>query len=345
MDVARAIDLERAESALPPTRRTTFQHKSRIPTGGAVSPPLRMGWRAPAVGVAGFDAREELEISIYDLGALCVTWTFPFQASPEELVGLSVALYGHAELRAHSREIAAGVVDALGACVDGRRTSLPIEDYAIFQVEPSGPVALPIPSDHRPFLARILRAEEGLLSPQEVEDATHLPISYGLKDICLVDWLAAFLAGRDTEDERLVLELATVELQQLRLLDLQLEREIQDAYDLLARRRGLWGIFSVQRRELERVGRMQADGALLYEGMDNPMKLVGDDFLARLYRAAAERFHFRELDISIQRKLGVLFNVYQSMADLGTNRRSEALEWIIILLIVMDIVLVFLPLR
>ena len=50
----------------------------------------------------------------------------------------------------------------------------------------------------------------------------------------------------------------------------------------------------------------------------------GDDYLARLYRTAAARFHFDDWDTSIQRKLGVLRSVYQNLADSAAHRRSEA---------------------
>lgn len=70
---------------------------------------------------------------------------------------------------------------------------------------------------------------------------------------------------------------------------------------------------------------MQADGAVLHEGIDNALKLLGDDYLARLYRTAADRFHFNDWDASIERKLGFLRQVYESLAGLAAHRRSEVL--------------------
>ncbi|MFT5291058.1 MAG: hypothetical protein ACI82F_003134, partial [Planctomycetota bacterium] len=197
----------------------------------------------------------------------------------------------------------------------------------------------------RPALARILRAEQSQLSSQEVEDALANPVSYGLHDVCLVDWLAAFLMGRDMEDERLVLELATVELLELRLLDARLEEQIQGAYKLLGARSGLWGALTLRRRELEQVARIQAEDAILHEGIDNALKLFGDDYLARLYQTSGRRFHFEEWDRSVQRKLDVLRSIHQSLADVAAHSRAELLEWIIILLIAVDILLYFTPLR
>jgi uncharacterized Rmd1/YagE family protein len=90
---------------------------------------------------------------------------------------------------------------------------------------------------------------------------------------------------------------------------------------------------------------MQADGAVLFEGTDNALKLVSDDYLARVYRTVAERFHFNDWDSAIARKLGVLRDIYQGLTDRASHRRSDVLEWIIILLIAVEIFFYFFPLE
>ena len=345
LDIARSIDLRRAQESLTSSRRTAFHHKSRVPEGAGMSPPLRLSWEAPAQALDRRHATTEVEIALYDLGALCVTWSLPFEGPPEELVALSALLYDHAGLIASSRLVAEEVMSALEPALDRPRLASHIEDYIVFHSAPLEPGPSAFLADARTSLARILRAEERELSPQEVQDALANPVSYGRDDVCLVDWLAAFLMGTDMEDERLVLELATVELLELRLLDSHLKEQIEEAYELLARRGGPWAALTIRRRKLEHLARIQADDALLHEGIDNALKLFGDDYLARLYRTSAERFHFAEWDRSVQRKLGVLRSVYQSLSDLAAHSRSEVLEWIIILLIAVDIVLYFTPVR
>lgn len=344
-DVARGIDLRRAQESLTTSRRTVFHHKSRVPDGTGMSVPLRFSWPVRPRSVGSHTTTGEAEVALYELGALCVTWSLPVDAPLEDLVRLSALLYDHGELTAASREVADEVVRALAGAVDRPGIAQRLEDYIVFQVEPwaGGPPALL--AGTRPSLARLLRAEEAALSTQEVDEALAHPVSYGRDDVCLVDWLAALLVGPDTDDERLVLELATVELLELRLLDAQLQERIEEAYELVTRPRGFLAALAVQRRELDHVARIQADNALLHEGIDNALKLFGDDYLARLHATAARRFHFADWGLSIQRKLAVLRTVHQSLSDLAAHRRSEALEWIIILLIAVDIVLYLTPFR
>jgi len=79
------------------------------------------------------------------------------------------------------------------------------------------------------------------------------------------------------------------------------------------------------------------ESAMLFEGVNNAIKLLGDQYLARVYRHAAQRLHLAEWDASILRKLATLESIYEKLSDRQTNRRMETLEWIIIALIAFEI--------
>ena len=85
------------------------------------------------------------------------------------------------------------------------------------------------------------------------------------------------------------------------------------------------------------------ENALLFEGINNAIKLIGDQYLSRVYREATRRFHLAEWDASVLRKLDTLQRVYEKIADEHAARRMEVLEWIIIILIAVSIVLPFIP--
>lgn len=344
LDVGWSIDLARAGATLTTSKRVRFHHKLPV-AGGQIesSLPLRLEQTVSPSRLGERDTAPVVEVSLYEFGALCVTWSVPFDGPMEGLVELAAALYDNAELAARSREVAGEVVRALGGAVDRPRVSQPVEDYLLFEVGavPGGPDRLLAEEEAR--VARVLRAEPGELSRQEIEGALGGRVSYGPGDACLVDWLGAFLVGEHVQDERFVLELATVELSQLRWLDDQLEREIQEAYGILTRPRGFLRSLGLRSRDLARVARMQADDAVLHEGIDNALKIFGDDYLARLYRTAAARLHVAEWDASIERKLGVLRDVHMQLSDLAAHRRSEVLEWIIIALIAAEILLYLAP--
>ena len=92
-----------------------------------------------------------------------------------------------------------------------------------------------------------------------------------------------------------------------------------------------------------RVARMQVESAILFEGVNNALKLLGDQYLSRVYRLVSQRFHLAEWDAGILRKLQTLESIYEKMSDQAATRRMEVLEWIIIILIAISIILPFLP--
>ena len=124
----------------------------------------------------------------------------------------------------------------------------------------------------------------------------------------------------------------------MRYLDQRLDRALDQAYDALSRSfLNLPHIFGYHGAALRRVAELQIDNALLFEGVNNTLKLLGDQYLARVYRLVNRRFHLDEWDTSILRKLQTLESIYEKISDQATNRRMEILEWVIILLIAASI--------
>ena len=184
----------------------------------------------------------------------------------------------------------------------------------------------------RHALAQILRSEERPLSESRVEDALRLSIAYSPDDLLVVDWSTAVAAG-GSADERLVLEFANAELLELRCLDKRLDGALEAASRSLSRRRPwLFG-----GAELRRVAKLQVDNAMLYESVNNAVSLLGDQWLAEVYRRIAERYDLDKWQQSVAHKLASLESIYEKVADESAVRRSELLELIIIGLIALEI--------
>jgi hypothetical protein len=111
----------------------------------------------------------------------------------------------------------------------------------------------------------------------------------------------------------------------MRYLDQQLDVALEQAWETLPRQ--TWWRFALPGAagpDLRRIGTLQVESAVIFEGVNNALKLLGDQYLARVYRLVGTR------------------------ASSGSSRRwrafirrcrMEALEWIIILLITLSIVL------
>lgn len=170
----------------------------------------------------------------------------------------------------------------------------------------------------------------------------HAPsrIAFGGADLTLIDGEVAIVFGDDADDTPVILEFAAVEPLEMRYLEAKLDGALDQAYRVLLRlgwRRILRP--DTARGDLQRVGRLQVDSALLFEGVKNAFKLIGDQFLARIYRLTSERFHLAEWDAGILRTLETLDGIHSKLSELISSRRIEVLEWIIILLIAFEIIL------
>ena len=347
-DVGYEIDLAALESRFagaPARGPERFRHKRPAGVGGALGSPVRLREACEPVRCGAYVSSPTVELAFYGFGAVCVAWNFPFDCLLEELIELSSGLYANRELEQRSRALVVSWVASLAPAIARPLVAEASEDFVVFRVE--GPALATMLDDRsvREDLARLLRAERGALSVQEITAALREPIAYSPAEACYVDWFAALLVGADMDDERQVLELAAVELLELRLLEDVLSRGIEGAHDLLARARGGLRAFWPRSAELDRIARMQADYAVLHEGVDNALKLFGDDYLARLYRRAAERFRLDEWDAAVEHKLAGLDSIHRTLSDLASQRRAEVLEWIIIALFGVDIALYLLELR
>ena len=138
-----------------------------------------------------------------------------------------------------------------------------------------------------------------------------------------------------------MLEFANLQLLELRYLDARLDRSLDRSYEILGARRGLTQLRlpGKTRAELRRVAQFRVDGAILFEQVNNALKLIGDQYLARVYRAAAQRYRLGEWNAGIVRKLETIEDIYEKVHDHATEIRMEVLEWIIILLIALELCL------
>jgi uncharacterized Rmd1/YagE family protein len=95
-------------------------------------------------------------------------------------------------------------------------------------------------------------------------------------------------------------------------------------------------------RPLRVLGELKVEANGLFERTGNVLKLVGDPYIARVYRLMAKRFHLETWIENIQRKLDVAEGVYKVVSDQAGSFRTEFLELIVVLLILIEIVLAFL---
>jgi hypothetical protein len=342
-DVALGIDLDQAERTLRGAARQVFRHRGRVTNVFHYRPaPLRLSQEGPAPAIDRWKVEGVVDLVLYDFGAVSVDYLVPIAGDLAEVQAASAALRRSEVLRQDAKARAETLLKSVGPAAQKPRVADFSEDYTIIGLrQVSGVASAQAFCDaNRERIAQILRPDPGGLSAEEIVNATELRISFGPSDVTIVDWDAAFVLDPEPEDVVAVLEFANVQLLEMRWLDLQLDDAIERSYQVLSRSRGWRSLLSRgMSGALREVAELQLDSAVMLERVSNALKVFGEEYLARIYRLATRRFQLADLDAAISRKVSTIESIYQKLSDRAASVRMEALEWIVIALIALEIVL------
>jgi hypothetical protein len=279
------------------------------------------------------------ELTVFDFGAVSLMIQHRVRACPGDLLMLAGELAEPAPLLAAARRAVAPLLDRLKPVVSQFEVSDLAEEYVIFQLGASRPGWL---RENAAWVAGLVRLEPGPLSAEAIGEATRLSLSYAPNDLVVLDWAAGLVADRECADTLQVIEFANVQLLEFRNIDDRLDDRLEGAYRRIhrPRRRGWREIFRDPNAEAVRsIRELEIEATSLFERADNALKLIGDQYLSRVYALASARFHLGEWQQSIRRKLDTVGDVYDLLTQQASGRRLEVLEVIVILLIALEIVL------
>jgi hypothetical protein len=348
-DVAEDISLERAERLLHGAAEPLRLAGERRGFLDLPDRPLtvRLGPRTlPLEG--GREVAVEAFVRVFSHGVLSARYEIPLPRGCDAVTAASWvrALSDSRLLEQAARADARGVAERLGAALDAPHDSPVFETYAVVFVrafEDVGDAA----EVGGPDLARVLLGEppEEAVSAQTVEHVTHHRFSYSTTDLCVLDWDAALVwepsGDRSVPD---VLEVATAQLLEFRYYDALFEAELLAVTEELGRVRGALRMpgFGRSRRLALRLQRLVVETIEFVERVENAMRVVGDLYLARIYRAAVERFRIPAWQADVVRRETAALQVAGLLRDEASKTVAHVLEGSIVALIVLEIVLAFL---
>ena len=337
-DVAFQIDLVQAVKNLQQgIERPQLAKERRQPQWfGYDPPPVRITQSVESIQLAGFDSDTTVEVTLWDFGAVSVAFRLPMRegTSLSTLVKLSAELASTDLFEVSGARLVEKLVKQLGSALTKPYISTTVEDYVVFELRKlssalSGEAFL---RQHARTVAQLLIAEDAEdLSSEIVEEAISHRSSFTTADIVLINWRGALIYGRDNEDTRAVLEFAQAQHLELQILDEQLDQYLEDASQISKR----WAFNT--REDTSIVRQLSIDASLLFEAINNALKLVGEQYLATLYDLSARRLKLPVLHETIERKLAVLNSIYDKIVDRQTVRRQAIMELIIIVLIALEL--------
>jgi hypothetical protein len=285
---------------------------------------------------------------IFDFGVVSIRISVAFSGSWESYAELTRRLRRDERLEALARASLDDVLVEIHDALNKPQTA-PVEDFFILEVDQFEDAvhAERLLTDFATPLAQLLLFEDRQLVQREEAEALRLASSYFSDDLVVVQWDAAFVYDRAESAEAVedILEFANSQLVEFRTYDARLDAELDAIYALAP---GMPTRRFMDRRASERASHVRhllVDVLELTDRTSNALKIIGDAYYARLYRAIAARLGLADWQRQIDAKLRSVSEIYRVFSDQAQHARSEVLEIIIIVLIAVEVVVGLLQLR
>jgi hypothetical protein len=292
---------------------------------------------------ADFDGlRCSVRLKLYDYGVVSLRLSFLAGGTWNDLMAIAERARSDETIVRFAEATAERICDEYAHALDERHPAL-IEDYLIIEIDRfKEPVdAETLVDDHSAALASLLLGERKRLAASEAEEALRMRFSYHEDDLTIVQWDTAFVydrreSARAIED---ILEFANSQLLELRTYDALLDSELDGIYKMQpgGPPRSLRG-----RREAEQAATLRyliVDVLELMDRSSNALKVVGDAYYARIYRAAATRLGLSDWQRQIDTKLASVGEMYRFFSDQSRSRRDQFLEVTIVALVAVEVVI------
>ena len=366
-DVGDELTLEDAEELLlraqvarasmvmrpPPLRKTGALHVAAVPLH------VDVGTRRIVLPDVAHSVLAHVSVNLFDYGKISVVFEVPIrQGTPlDELRPLCQELYESQVLTKIAQEECATYAErvqpalhihtprSMAVSADG--TEVPLQRMEVFTIvfveELEGkPLAKDVLA--WPGLPKLVigEASERPLGEKQVRDTLQHADGYLDDDLVVIDWNSAFvLEPSGSHDIPEILEFTRSMLLQLTAYDDQLDVELRELYDDFAKRRsGLGAVFSSRYRKLtHEVSARLIEVTEFNERIENSFKIIGDYYLARVYRTAVARFGIPIVRESVARKHQLVGKVYDMLKGEVELLRGQLLEVTIVVLIIVEVVL------
>ena len=375
-DIAHEINLKEAQSILESTENTAqnvkrfqlkkdslrsivFKEAPLAINGGEEKFEIKINAKVKY----NLSGRLELKIWNYGVLSLSYTITLPEDLPWTDLTKIGAILDSDSIIDTLSIKKRDEIISTIGKSLKNPHTHSIFEDYTTYLIEDlltseknkqtglveKKSIKYPMEVLRTAGVAELLLAEPS----KTLSESTHKQIQsnysqYTKQDLLVMDWNSAlvldFGVEKDYQDYVDLLEFSLAQLLELRIYDELLDEKLDELYESMDKKQ--------YNKVTEFYSKLSEDSWHLYmefsdffEKLDNSIKTASDVYLAKVLKNADKKFGFDELKKSMSRKIEALSNISKlcqekvnSTIDTQRNNTSHRLEWIVIILISIELI-------
>ncbi|MCL4380680.1 MAG: hypothetical protein M1331_03600 [Candidatus Marsarchaeota archaeon] len=306
--------------------------------------PLIFNLRDESVFIDGIRYLLKVQVSLYVFGAFSVRIRYSFSGSYEQLAKLTFSKRLNEFVNAAAARAKRKVIAALGKIAQVKESTLS-ERYRFYYIDADKHAVL---RDSKKLIAGLLIDEDktSTLEKGYVESVLRKNITYDTSSIFFVGWESAIIIdkGYVFEHELLMAEIANVELLETRIQHRLLVEKLKNANKALEK-------LSKDRMSLlkgRKLGRLSESLARSYEASRMILNNVedtaygyGEWYLSRVYGLFYDVFKLSNIEAALEKDIDAISNERMLVDDMIALMHEDFLEYIIILLILIEVLIEF----
>ncbi len=341
-DVAEEISVSQVEAILRDNRGPDRFKVPKFIDRAIVmrNPPVTFGLGEEVIRVKGREIKADVLVKVRDFGALSIVYQINIEPGTtwDELIRMASDLEEGSEIDTMAQQQAREITSAIASAMKKPSTWNAFEDYIIYFFEEfeNGLMAKDLLS-HADIASLLLAEDKVKISGSTKKSLLESVYQYSETDLTMIEWNSALViepgGGREVPD---ILEFAVTQLMEMRFYDELLDTKLGALYDSIeAKRASIWG--NKYNRIYEEASSRYIEFIEFLEKVENSLKVVGDFYLATIYRGATRKFRIPDWQNSVTRKMNILAQVSNLLQGEINMQKSHWMEITIILLILYEI--------
>jgi hypothetical protein len=344
-DIGEAIELERLAALLGPgavRHAPGFVHQT---------PEYAQAQNAPireSVGSLTLASGEKLEASIkyYWFGVASVELSTPFECDFDSFCPQSYRWMNATEVETAAEELLRSRTEHFRPALIKPSAKWLDEDYLVIDIQSAehadrrAATAAELLESYGDEIAQLVRGELVALSGGEREEVLRAALSYYPTDLVVVGWAAALVYDKPDATSAVIdlLEYANTQLLEFRYYDEVLTNLLSIVYSSLEGDESFLSRWRLPRRA-GRLNRLRLDIMDLAERTEYAVKFISDTYYARVYRLSSARIGVNDYKTLVAEKLKTAGELYEFMVAQFNERRMFALEVVVAVLVLLDVIL------